>query len=294
MGALSLLGSSVKHRLGPLLPGNHLIPYANCYRCPLALTHPSCGIACVEQGRKQLQAASTGDVAAIIVEPMQGTAGNVVPPDDFLRALRSLADELGALLIVDEMITGFGRTGRYWGIEHSGVRPDIVTVGKAMGAGFPVSGLITSEAIAAAKPWSNPSGSSSSYGGNALAAAAAAAALRVVDDEGLVDNARRVGEHMLGALRAFVDDYPFVGHVQGRGLFLGMELVEDKKSKKPLSRAVTERVFRECLRRGLLTMAYSASFRLQPPLTLDCATADNGIAILREVFDALARDGGWR
>lgn len=294
MGALSLMGSSFKHRLGPLVPGNHLIPYANCYRCPLSLEHPSCGVACVEVGRQQLKNASTGEIAAFIVEPMQGTAGNVVPPDDFLTAVRSLADEHDALLIADEMITGFGRTGRYWGTEHSGVRADIVTIGKAVGAGFPVSGLVTTDAIASAKPWSNPSGSSSSYGGNALAAAAAAASLRVVDDEGLVDNARTVGERMLRELESFVNDYPFVGHVQGRGLFLGMELVEDKATKKPLPRSVTERLFQECVRRGLLTMAYSASFRLQPPLTLDESTAMNGMAVLREVFDVAKREALWQ
>src|SRR5439155_27277779 len=116
-----------------------------------------------------------GEVAAVIVEPMQGTAGNIVPPDDFLPAIRSIADELGALFIADEMITGFGRTGRYWGHEHSGVRPDIVTIGKAFGGGFPLSGVLTSDTISQARPWAEPSGSSSSYGGNALAAAAGAA-----------------------------------------------------------------------------------------------------------------------
>ena len=193
-GALSLLGSSAgKRGYGPMAGGTHRIPYADCYRCPLQLSHPSCGLACVELGRKQLRAQSSGAIAAFIVEPMQGTAGNVVPPDDFLPAVQQLAREHGALLIADEMITGFGRTGRYWGTSHAGVIPDIVTIGKAFGGGFPLSGLLTTDAIARAKPWSNPSGSSSSYGGNALGAAAGAAALRVIDDENLVDNARSVG-----------------------------------------------------------------------------------------------------
>src|SRR5262249_43360584 len=150
-----------------------------------------------------------------IVEPMQGTAGNVIPPDEFLRAARSIADEHDALLIVDEMITGFGRTGRYWGLEHSGVRPDIVTLGKAFGGGFPLSAILTTDEIASAKPWSLPSGSSSSYGGNPLGAAAGAAALKAIDDEGLVENARAVGEAILRELAPFVDRYPFVGEVRG-------------------------------------------------------------------------------
>ena len=294
LGAISLLGSSGKSGYGPAAGGAYQIPYANCYRCPLKLSHPACGLACVELGRKQLRAQSSGAVAAFIVEPMQGTAGNVVPPDDFLPAVRDLARENDALLIADEMITGFGRTGLYWGSQHSGVVPDIVTVGKAFGGGFPLSGLLTTDAIASAKPWSLPSGSSSSYGGNALAAAAGAAALRTIDEENLVANARSVGDWMLGELGKFEQDYPFVGHVGGRGLFLGIELVSNKETREPLPRAVTERIFRACVRRGLLTMAYAPSFRIQPALTIDRDTASNGIAILREVFDTVKRRKSWR
>jgi 4-aminobutyrate aminotransferase/(S)-3-amino-2-methylpropionate transaminase len=294
LGAMSLLGSPAKAGFGPTAPGAIAIPYADCYRCPLNLTHPSCGLACVEIGRKQLRSQSAGAIAAFIVEPMQGTAGNVVPPDDFLPAVRSLAREHDALLIADEMITGFGRTGRYWGSDHSGAVPDIVTIGKAFGGGFPLSGLLTTDAIAHAEPWAKPSGSSSSYGGNALGAAAGAAALRIIDDEGLVDNARDVGAWMVGELRKFEERFPFVGHVRGRGLMLGLELVRDKRTKAPLSHAATQRIFRECLRRGLLTMGYAPSFRIQPALTLDRATAEHGLAILHEVFSEMAREGTWR
>ncbi len=293
MGALSLMGSSFKNGLGPMIPGSHIVPYADCYRCPVGLAYPSCGIACAEIARKQVKMQSTGSVAAVIVEPMQGTAGNVIPPDEFLPLVREMADELGALLIADEMITGFGRTGTYWGTEHSRVAPDIVTIGKAFGGGFPLSGLVTTDEIARAKPWSNPSGSSSSYGGNPLASAAGAAALRIIDEEGLVENARVVGAALLRLLEPFVDDYPFVGSVRGRGLFLGMDLVRDKKTKEPLPRVATGRIFDECVKRGLLTMAYAPSFRIQPPLTTDAQTAKNAVSILREVFDLVLADRSW-
>jgi 4-aminobutyrate aminotransferase-like enzyme len=293
LGAMSLMGSTAKAGYGPRASASMCIPYADCYRCPLQLEHPSCGVACVELGRKQLRAESTGGIAAFVVEPMQGTAGNVIPPDDFLPAVRSLAREHDALLIADEMITGFGRTGRYWGVSHSGAVPDVLTIGKAFGGGFPLTGLITTDAISRAQPWSRPSGSSSSYGGNPLGSAAGAAALRALDEEGLVENARRVGERMLAELRGF-EDYPFVGAVRGRGLLIGLELVGDKRSRAPLARSVCEHIFRECLRRGLLTLAYAPSFRLQPALTIDDATAANGVAILREVFDQLAARGAWR
>jgi len=293
LGALALMGSAYKEGLGPMAPGAHIVPYADCYRCPIGSSYPTCGLGCVEVGRKQIKRASAGSVAAVVVEPMQGTAGNIVPPDDFLPAVRSLARELDALLVVDEMITGFGRTGQWWGVTHSATAPDIVTIGKAFGGGFPLSGLLTRDDIAAARPWSAPSGSSSSYGGNPLAAAAGAAALRAIEEEDLVRNAREVGGAMLAALAPFVDSYPFVGTVRGRGLFIGIELVRDRKTKEPLARAVTRRIFDECVKRGLLTMAYSPSFRIQPALTIDRATAMNGVAILREVFDGVARERLW-
>ncbi len=294
MGALSLMGSTFKSKLGPMVPGAHQIPYADCYRCPVGLQYPSCGVACAEVGRKHVKTASAGAVAAVIVEPMQGTAGNVVPPKEFLPAVRALADELDALLIDDEMITGLGRTGKRWGVDHTGVRPDVVTIGKAFGGGFPLSGLLTTDEISEAKPWGIPSGSSSSYGGNPLGAAAGAAALRIIDEEQLAENARVVGAAMLRELEGFVERYPFVGFVQGEGLFLRVELVRDKKTKEPIPRRITERIFAECVRRGLLTMAYAASFRIQPALTIDEATAKNGLAILAEVFDVVAREGYWR
>jgi 4-aminobutyrate aminotransferase/(S)-3-amino-2-methylpropionate transaminase len=293
MGALSLMGSTFKEHLGPFVPGSHIVPYADCYRCPFGLAYPSCGIACAEVARKQLKTQAGGAVAAMIIEPMQGTAGNVIPPDSFLSAVRSIADEHDALLIVDEMITGLGRTGRYWGLEHAGVRPDIVTLGKAFGGGYPLSGVLTTDVIARATPWAAPSGSSSSYGGNPLAAAAGAAALRVLDDERLVQNAHVIGEGMLRELQPFVDDYPFVGEVRGRGLLLAIELVRSKRTREPISAKAARRVYDACVARGLLAMAYAPRIRLQPALTIDAATASNGIAILREVFDLAKRDHWW-
>jgi len=293
MGSLSLMGSTFKHGLGPMVPGSHQVPYADCYRCPLRVEYPSCGLACAELARRHAKIATAGSVAAFVIEPMQGTAGNIIPPKEFLPAIRSIADDIGALLIVDEMITGFGRTGRRWGVDHCGVRPDIVTIGKAFGGGFPVSGVLTTDEISTAKPWSVPSGSSSSYGGNPLASAAAAAALRIIDEERLEENSSKVGAVMLRELEGFAERFPFVGFVQGSGLFLRVELVKDRKTKEPLSRKVTERIFMECVRHGLLTMAYSASFRVQPALTIDEATARNGLAILTEVFDLVLREKWW-
>lgn len=294
MGALSLMGSDFKDKLGPMVSGSHILPYANCYRCPLKLKPSDCGMACVDLARKQLKMSSAGNIAAVIVEPMQGTAGNVIPPRDFLPAVKEMARDVGALMIADEMITGFGRTGKYWGVQHSGVEPDIITLGKQFGGGFPMSAILSRDEIVNAKPWSNPSGSSSSYGGNPLGAAASAAALRIIDEEGLVENSRKMGEHFLKGLKPFEEKYRFVGEVRGAGLFLAIEMVKDKTTKEPLSKAACARVFNECLKRGLLTMSYASSFRIQPAMTIDAGTIDNAVAILDEVFTLVEREGIWK
>ncbi|MGK5084377.1 aspartate aminotransferase family protein [Bdellovibrionota bacterium FG-1] len=294
MGVLSLMGSDFKNGLGPMVPGCHVATYADCFRCPLKLKRESCGMACVEASRKSIKMNTTGRVAAVIVEPMQGSAGNVIPPNDFLPAVRQIADELGALLICDEMITGFGRTGKYWGVEHSGVRPDIVTIGKQFGGGIPMSGLVTTDTISSAKPWGNPSGSSSSYGGNPLVSAAAAAALRIIDEEALVENSRKMGEYFLKKLSPFVERYPFVGEVRGQGLFLAVEMVKNQGTREALPKEVMHRVFMEFVKRGLLTMAYDARFRMQPSMTIDEATIDESVAIMAEVFDDMKNAGWWK
>jgi 4-aminobutyrate aminotransferase-like enzyme len=291
-GVLGLLGSDFKHHLGPFLPGQYLSPYADCYRCPLKLRYPECGIACAEYLRDVIKNQTAGDIAAIIVEPIQGTAGNVIPPSGFLRAVQAVAKDHDALLIADEMITGFGRTGAMWGIEHEDVRPDIMTVGKGMGGGFPISGVISTETLTAHKPWSNPSASSSSYGGNPLAAAAGLAAVEILVAEDLVQNAERVGKVMLARLQALHEKYRCVGDVRGRGLLLGIELVTDRRTKAPLGKDITRALYQECLRRGLVAMTYSPSVRINPPLIIREDAALAGLEILDEALGTIVRQHG--
>jgi 4-aminobutyrate aminotransferase/(S)-3-amino-2-methylpropionate transaminase len=286
-GVLGLLGSDFKHQLGPFMPGQYLTPYADCYRCPLRLTYPACGIACADYVRDVIRYQTGGDIAAIIVEPMQGTAGNVIPPEGFLRAVQSVARDHGALLIADEMITGFGRTGTLWGCDHDGVVPDIMTMGKGMGGGFPLSAVVSTDELTSAKPWSNPSASSSSYGGNPLAAAAGLASLEIILGEELVKNSARVGAVMLARLEAMKERFRTVGEVRGRGLLLGMELVRDRQSKQPVAREVTQSLYQECLRRGIVAMSYSPSIRINPPLVISEETALEGLALLEESLAAV-------
>ncbi len=289
-GVLGLLGDDFKKHLGPFMPGLYSSPYANCYRCPFTLRHPECGIACAEHLRQVIRYQTQGDIAAIIIEPMQGTAGNVVPPPGFLRAVQEIAREHDALLIADEMLTGFGRTGTMWGCDHDGVVPDVMTVGKGIGGGFPMSAIISTDELTRHKPFANPSGSSSSYGGNPLAAAAGLASLEIILKENLVANAKRVGAVMLARLETLKEKYRFVGDVRGTGLMLGVELVEDRTTKEPLPKEVTRALFQECLRRGLISMCYSHAIRINPPLVIREETALQGLEILDEAMGAVARE----
>jgi 4-aminobutyrate aminotransferase/(S)-3-amino-2-methylpropionate transaminase len=290
-GTLAANGAGNGKTYGPLPPG-HVLPFANCYRCPLKLTYPSCGIACADLAREQLKHQTTGSVAAVIMEPLQGTAGNVIPPPEFMPRMQEMAKEHGALFISDEMITGFGRTGRWFACERSNATPDIITVGKAFGGGFPISGVIAKAEIAQAKPWANPSGSSSSYGGNPLAATAALASIRALHDEDLLANARSVGKSMLDELRTWPDKLRWVGDTRGEGLFLAVELVSDRQTKEPLAKKICDEIFQDGLRRGLLAMSYTHAIRLQPALTIDKDTALSGLSLLREAISAVARRHG--
>lgn len=291
---MGLIGDESKQGWGPLPGSTHLVPYADCYRCPFALRYPDCGLFCLDFMRRSIQNNTTGSISAILIEPIQGTAGNVVPPPEFLPGVRDIAREVGALLIVDEIITGFGRTGKMFGSEHTGVVPDIMTIGKGMGGGFPVSGLVSTNDITSSTPFSKPSASSSSYGGNPLATTAALTTIQTIVQERLVEHTARIGAIMLDGLLALQDKYEFIGDVRGKGLLLGLDLVKDRHSKEPLASPVTERIFHEALRRGLLLMGYFPRVRINPPLVITEEQAQEGIAILDEVFQCIATEVDYR
>jgi 4-aminobutyrate aminotransferase / (S)-3-amino-2-methylpropionate transaminase / 5-aminovalerate transaminase len=290
-GALPLLGAGFKHGLGPLMPGNYSTPYASCARCAFGRTHPECAWHCLGFLRQKLEVETANDLAAIIVEPIQGTAGNVVPPPGYLRELRELADRLGALLICDEMITGFGRTGTMFAVEHEGIVPDIITIGKGFGGGFPMSGLLIRESVAFAKPWANPSGSSSSYGGNPLAAAAARVTVETIIEEELPAHSARLGARMLAEMRRWEAEVPIVSDVRGRGLLIGMDLVRPG-TRTLLDTRLTRWIFDTLLSRGVLAMIYSPVVRINPPLVIREDEAMEALAIMKDVLREAAERAG--
>ena len=286
-GALGLLGDGFKNQLGPLMPGQYVSPYPDSRRCPLGAEGAhDCGAHCLQFLRDKIKRETTDALSAIILEPVQGTNGNVVPPKGFFAGVAQIARENGALFISDEMITGFGRTGEWFGCQHEGVIPDVMTVGKGIGAGFPVSGVVSSSEIVESKPWANPSGSSSSYGGNPLASAACDATLTALIKEKLVENSRRVGASLLKRLKEIQKNCPLMAGVRGRGLMIGVDLV-NPKTKQPLEAALCRELFEDCLKRGLMTMSYNPSLRINPPLVISEAEALKGAAILEESLAAL-------
>jgi 4-aminobutyrate aminotransferase/(S)-3-amino-2-methylpropionate transaminase len=295
LGTMALLGDGQKNKYGPFQPGAYSLPaYPDCYRCPLKMKPESCGMACVDLFEKSAKTMTTGAIAAVIVEPCQGTAGNIVPPAGWFKAVAEMCKRLGALLIADEMITGFGRTGSFFCSKDFGVEPDIITVGKSFAGGFPVSGVLTTKEIAQAKPWSNPSGSSSSYGGNPLAAQAALTTIEVIEDEKLCDNSRNMGERLLGHLQRMKEKFPFVGEVRGKGLFLGLELVKDLATKEPLDEKRMKQLYQDGVKKGFLAMSYKPTIRLQPALTIDAEAIDTGAGLLEELFEDMAKKGDWK
>ncbi len=295
-GVLPLSDVAWKHAVGPLPPGFHIAPYADPTR--FAGTPEACVDVAIEALRAVVR--DTGDrLAAIIIEPVQGTAGNIVPPDRFLARVRDVAHEAGALLIADEMITGFGRTGLMFGSNHDGVVPDIMTTGKGMAGGFPVSAVLSRSEIVAAEPFSLPSASSSSYGGNPLAAAAALATISTIVEEDLASAARARGRQFVEGLKALAHKHGAIANVRGRGLLVGFDLVEpgsvrlnaDTSTATPiatefLSKAGCVAFFKDCLENGVIAMSYTPRVRIHPPLVI----SEREVSEALEIFDqALGR-----
>jgi 4-aminobutyrate aminotransferase-like enzyme len=222
-GVLPLSDVAWKEAVGPLPAGYHLAPFPDPTR--FAGSAQDCLAASIDGLRHVVLEHAGGRPAAIIVEPIQGTAGNIVPPPGFMRRVLEVARESGALLIADEMITGFGRTGLMFGCTHDDVTPDIMTMGKGMASGFPVSAVLSTDAIVAAEPFSLPSASSSSYGGNPLASAAALVTIRTILDDNLVENSARVGRVLLDGLVELAKRHPSIANVRGQGLLIGFDLV---------------------------------------------------------------------
>ncbi len=285
MGSLSFTASrfTQQERFFPTMPGVWHVPFPDPYR-PLFIMQPGqdAGDAVVDYIEDVLFARTLPpeEVAAILVEPIQGEGGYIVPPPHFFPRLRELCDRHGILLIADEVQSGVGRTGKWWAIQHWNVEPDIVCIAKGIASGVPLGLMVARKSII--EKW--PAGAhGNTYGGNPIACVAALKTIELVEN-GMMQNAAAMGEYILDALAEMQARHPSIGDVRGRGLMIGIELVKDKKTKEP-ARPLRDAVVHGCFERGLLTLGCGASAtRFMPPLMLPKTMADEGLQIFEDAL----------
>jgi 4-aminobutyrate aminotransferase len=291
LGALSLTASKVVQRrgMGPFMPGVYHAPYADCYRCPVGATPDTCASECLRFLEDQIfmHLVSPDEVAAIVVEPIQGEGGYLVPPKQFLQRLSEITTANGILLVADEVQCGMGRTGKMFACEHFDLQPDMVAIAKGIASGLPL-GVTASRADLMSWP---PGTHASTFGGNPVSCAAAIATIKLLK-QALVKNAEVVGTHLIDRLKALYDKHPLIGDVRGKGLMIGVELVRDRTTKE---RATTERdaVVEAMFRRGVLTLgAGKNAVRFAPPLVLTKEQADIATKAFDEALSEVEKTGG--
>ncbi len=284
-GASSVGGEATfrSHIAGPLLPGaEHVAPF-NCYRCAYGHAGPeSCALACAKMVEFVLE--REGDVAAVIAEPMRAVP--VVPPPGFWKAVRAACNRHGALLIMDEIPTGLGKTGRMFAFEHDEVIPDIVTLGKALGGGIlPIAAVLARRDLDVCGDYAI---GHYTHEKNPVTARAALETLAVIRDEGLVERSAELGTHALDHLRETVGHHSLVGDIRGRGLMFGVEIVENRETRAP-GRAAAERIYYRCLEAGLsFKISAGCVLTLSPPLTIAKGDLDRALSIVADAIGTKA------
>jgi 4-aminobutyrate aminotransferase len=292
MGALSLTASKPqqKRRFGPLVPGVTHIRYPDVYRGCVGGSQEAdafaLGCARFIEDKLFKTTLPPEEVAAIFVEPIQGEGGYVIAPSVFMQELRRICDKHGILLVVDEVQSGVGRTGKWWAVEHTGVHPDIVCSAKGIASGMPLSAVITRAEVMDWVPGSH----ASTFGGNPVSIAAALATLDVIEKEGLLHNSTEVGNHMLKRMADWTKKFPIVGDVRGRGLMIGVEIVKDQQTKE-YGAADRDRIVELAFERGILFLGCGPStIRLAPPLIVTKDEADVAIDVLEECISTVAKE----
>ena len=276
---------------GPSMPGSLTIPAPYAYRCPMRHCNGTCDCSCLEAGFDLIDQQSVGSLCAVIAEPVLSAGGIIVPPPDYFQRLRKLCDERGMLLILDEAQTGFGRLGTMFGFEQYDVVPDILSVSKTLGGGIPIAAAFTSSAIES-NCYDKGFMHVTSHVSDPLPAAVGLAVINVIDEEGLVAQAQQRGNYLMAGLRELQNRHEQIGDVRGKGLLVGIELVEDRTTKKPAD-ALGIAVGDECLRRGLsMNIVRSTGgmlncFRMAPPLSITESEIDIALGIIDDALTAV-------
>jgi 4-aminobutyrate aminotransferase-like enzyme len=264
--------------------GVRFTPYGYCYRCPFGKEHPGCDMECARYFREVIRTQTNNAIAAFIVEPIQGVGGIVQPPAEYFKIVHEIVKEYGGIYISDEVQTGFGRTGnKWWGIQHTGVEPDIITLAKGFGSGIPIGGFITRPELAEDYTVAD---SFATFGGNPLSCAAAVAVIDIIQESNYLERASKLGNELKKKLQALQEDHKIVGDVRGQGMMLGLELVRDRDTKEPAIQEMLQ-IMEYCREKGLLIGKGGLDnnvVRLQPPLELTSEQIDEACSILGEAF----------
>jgi 4-aminobutyrate aminotransferase len=289
MGALSLTASKKVQREGylPMFGGVEHVPFANCYHCPYKLEYPSCDFWCLHILEEEYfpTVLPPDDVAAVFAEPVQGEGGYVVPPLPYFKELKKIIDPHGIKLVMDEVQSGFGRTGKMFASEHFGVEPDVVSLAKALGSGLPIGAAVYKSHL----DWGVSGSHSNTFGGNPVAAAAGLATLEVIRKEKLLENSTKQGRLLRKRLEEIQEDHPRIGDVRGLGLMQGAEFVKDPKTRERDPK-LRDMVAAEAFRRGLVLLGCGRnSMRFIPPLIVSSQQIDEGMEILGASVKAAER-----
>jgi 4-aminobutyrate aminotransferase len=283
-GAATLTTSNIRYRRNylPFLPGVYHSPYPYCYRCFFGQKQQTCSMECYEYLERLLKhIIPAEEVACMVIEPVLGEGGYIVPPEAFLRNLRQLCDRWGILLVFDEVQSGMGRTGKWFASEHFSITPDIMTIAKGIASGLPLSAVASRKSIMSKWP---PGAHGTTFGGNPVACAAAIATLKVIEEENLLENAATVGRHAIERLKVIQGDNSCIGDVRGLGLMIGIEFV--KANKEPYTEGLND-ILRYCLEKGLVLIESGVDkniIRLAPPLIVKEEEIDTGLDILEEAI----------
>lgn len=271
-------------------PGMHMVPRPDVYRPVWTKADGTIDTdAYLAFYAEYMDKATVGDVAGFVLEPIQGWGGSVMPPDDFFPKLRKFCDDHKILLMIDEVLTSWGRTGKFLCMEHWDVVPDIVTIGKGFGNGFPVTCVAVRDAY---KESFEAISASSSYGGNPMACAAALASTQVIEEENLNEWSQHLGEVALKRMQEMQTRHPIVGHVRAKGCLMGIELVKDRATKEPFNKA-GEQVYQKAFAKGLAWIPAGHILRMSPPIVMDEKTLLKGLDLIEESIGEVEKEHGY-
>lgn len=278
--SLSAISLNMRRNIGPFLPEIYHVPYPDCYRCPFKLRPTNCNLSCLDYIKTVLDILIPAEeIAAVIIEPIQGDAGIIIPPDKYLPALKKICEDNNILFIAEEVQTGFGRTGKWFAIEHWGIEPDVILLGKAIASGMPLSAIVAEKEIM--DSWKAPA-HLFTMGGNAVSCAAALATISVIKEERLIEKSKEMGNYIKARFNELKKEHKLIGDVRGKGLLIGVDLVSDRETKQRAEKEAIKVCWR-CWEKGLILTFFSKSvLRIAPPLVITKKEVDLALDIIEE------------